>query len=105
MTKTALWDEEFLKSREPDQREDELAKQNDADWQSAIRSAKRAWASQDAAYLQCPTARCRRARRCTRREPICDAWLSEVMEPQCEQEVIEDVYADIQLRRRAAAQV
>jgi hypothetical protein len=100
---TAIWDEAFLKQRERDAREDALAVQSDADWESAILRFERAMSNCAGGFVDCPLPACRRAHRCVGNKPVCMPRCALELEPGAEQELVDQFYAEIQQERRNAA--
>jgi hypothetical protein len=100
---TAIWDKAFLKQRERDTREDALAVQSDADWESAELLLERWMSDESGGWLDCPLAACRRAFRCVGNKPICMPRCKFELAPGVEQKLFENFYAKIQEERRNAA--
>ncbi|MEA2898694.1 MAG: hypothetical protein QOJ84_4309 [Bradyrhizobium sp.] len=100
---TAIWDEAFLKQHERDAREDALAVQSDADWESAELLLERWMSDECGGCLDCSLPACRRAFRCVGNKPICMPRCKFELAPGVEQELFENFYAEIQEERRNAA--
>jgi hypothetical protein len=100
---TAIWDEAFLKQRERSLREDALAVQTDDDWESAVMQFEREMSDVSEGFLDCPLSGCRRAFRCVGNPPICMPRCKCELQPGVAQELVEEIYAEIQQERRDAA--
>ncbi|NVN87910.1 MAG: hypothetical protein HXX15_17670 [Rhodopseudomonas sp.] len=104
MADVAQWDEAFLTQREDDERSQALAQCSDADWEAAVDEVMRQTADVARGFANCPAAKCRRARRCAGDAEACLAQLQLSLSPQVAQQLIEEVYAELQQNRRAAAE-
>jgi hypothetical protein len=100
---TAIWDEAFLKQRERNMREDALAAQTDDDWESAVMQFEQEMSDVSQGFLDCPLSGCRRALRCVGNRPICMPRCRLELQPGVAQELVEEIYAEIQQERRDAA--
>jgi hypothetical protein len=100
---TAIWDEAFLKQRERNMREDALAVQTDEDWESAVMQFEQEMSDVSEGFLDCPLSGCRRALRCVGNRPICMPRCKFELQPGVAQELVEEIYAEIQQERRDAA--
>jgi hypothetical protein len=100
---TAIWDEAFLKQRERNMREDALAAQTDDDWESAVMQFEQEMSDVSEGFLDCPLSGCRRALRCVGNRPICMPRCRLELQPGVAQELVEEIYAEIQEERRDAA--
>ena len=100
---TAIWDEAFLKQRERNMREDALAVQTDDDWESAVMQFEREMSDVSEGFLECPSSGCRRALRCIGNPPSCMPRCRFELQPGVAQELVEEIYAEIQQERRDAA--
>ena len=100
---TAIWDEAFLKQRERNLREDALAVQTDDDWDSAVMQFEREMSDTVEGHLDCPLSGCRRAFRCVGNRPICMPRCKYELQLGVAQELVEEIYAEIQQERRDAA--
>jgi hypothetical protein len=100
---TAIWDEAFLKQRERNMREDALAVQTDDDWESAVMQFEREMSDTVEGFLDCSLSGCRRAFRCVGNPPICMPRCKYELQPGVAQELVEEIYAEIQRERRDAA--
>jgi hypothetical protein len=100
---TAIWDEAFLKQRERNMREDALAVQTDDDWESAVMQFEREMSDVSEGFLDCPLSGCRRALRCVGNPPSCMPRCRLELQPGVAQELVEEIYAEIQQERRDAA--
>ena len=100
---TAIWDEAFLKQRERNLREDALAVQTDDDWESAVMQFEREMSDVSEGFLECPSSGCRRALRCIGNPPSCMPRCRFELQPGVAQELVEEIYAEIQQERRDAA--
>jgi hypothetical protein len=99
-----MWDEAFLKQRAVNARAAALARQTDADWERAQLQIKREMSDVHRGFACCPDSRCRRARRCRPAAYLACFDVLRVRLPYAvEQELIEDVYAEMQQARRDAA--
>jgi hypothetical protein len=103
MIMTAIWDEAFLKQRERNMREDALAVQTDGDWESAVMQFEREMSDVSEGFLDCPLSGCRRALRCVGNPPTCMPRCRFELQPGVAQELVEEIYAEIQQERRDAA--
>jgi hypothetical protein len=99
----ALWDEAFLKQRERNLREAALAVQTDDDWDSAVMQHEREMSDDVGGFLDCPLSRCRRALCCAGNPLMCMPRCRLEFEPGVAQELVEEIYAEIQQERRDAA--
>jgi hypothetical protein len=99
----AIWDEAFLKQRERNLREHALAVQTDDDWESAVMQFEREMSDDSEGFLDCPLSGCRRALRCVGNPPICMPRCRRELQPGVAQELVEEIYAEIQQERRDAA--
>jgi hypothetical protein len=99
----ALWDEAFLKQRERNLRDDALAVQTDDDWDSAVMQHERETSDIVGGFLDCPLSRCRRAVRCAGNPLMCMPRCRLELQPGVAQELVEEIYAEIQQERRDAA--
>jgi hypothetical protein len=104
MARTVIWDEAFLKQRADNVRAAALARQTDADWERAQLQIKREVSFVHRGFACCPDSRCRRARRCLPAAYLaCFDALRVRLPYAVEQELIEDVYAEMQEARRDRA--
>jgi hypothetical protein len=97
-----LWDEGFLQARERARLQAAFDRESSEDRQQAEYQIQRERSDALGGFARCRIARCRRARRCTT-EAFCLAALQRPLPADVEQELIEDVYAEIQEARRDAA--
>jgi len=103
MARTTNWDEAFLKQRAADARATALARQTDADWEQAQLQIKREMSDVRGGFARCPDKRCRRARRCLPAACLaCFDMLRVRLPDAVEQELTEDIYAEMQQARRDA---
>jgi hypothetical protein len=100
---TAIWDEAFLKQREREARQHALAVQSDDDWERAVMQFERETSNVSEGFVDCPLSGCRRALRCVGNRPICMPRCRRELEPGVAQELVEEIYAEIQEERRDAA--
>jgi hypothetical protein len=97
------YDLKILKLREADAREEEDVAQSDLDYTLCVARVHRAMADKVALHLRCPLKVCIRARRCAGEEQPCLSLLSKpVISPAREQQIIDDLYYDVQAWRLAA---
>jgi hypothetical protein len=99
----AIWDEAFLKQRKRNLREAALAGQTDADWERAVMRHERETSDTVGGFLDCPLSRCRRALRCAGNPLMCMPRCRLELQPGVAQELVEEIYAEIQQERRDAA--
>jgi hypothetical protein len=104
MASAAQWDEAFLKQRDDEARETAFDQQCDADWEQARRQLKREHSDVHRGFASCPSAKCRRARRCMGDDAVCLAQLRMRLPPHVELDLVEEIYAEIQTARREAAE-
>ncbi len=100
---TMEWDAEFLSQRARDAREARQRAQRDADWEAAARQFADEAADVAGCYRACRSRRCRRARRCTGDARACLKRLGWSIPPDVARDLTDEIYAEIQLARRAAA--
>ncbi|HEV7407729.1 MAG TPA: hypothetical protein VGO01_04510 [Bradyrhizobium sp.] len=84
-------------------REDALALQTDDDWESAVMQFQQEMSDVSEGFLDCPLSGCRRALRCVGNRPICMPRCRLELQPGVAQELVEEIYAEIQQERRDAA--
>lgn len=99
---TTLWDVEHLHDIARERHELALQQQREADWAAAQREVDRQVCDAGRGAIHCPSPKCRRARRCLWRAPICAPLLLFAVSPARDRELTGQVYTQIQLQRRAA---
>ena len=99
---TTLWDVEHLRDAARERHELALQQQREADWAAAQCEVDRQVCDFNRGAIYCPSKKCRRARRCLWRAPICAPLLLFQVTPARDRVLTEQVYTHIQLQRRAA---
>ncbi|QDM16141.1 hypothetical protein FNL55_09000 [Tardiphaga sp. vice352] len=99
---TTLWDVGHLQDAARERQERMLQQQREADWAAAQCEVDRQICDANRGALYCPSRKCRRARRCLWRAPICAPLLLFQVSPARDRELTEQVYTQMQLTRRAA---
>ena len=95
-------DIKILKLRELDAREEDCEAQSDADHALCVARVHRALSDHVALHWRCPLKVCIRARRCAGETLPCLSLLSEpVVSLAREQQMIDDLYYDMQAKRLA----
>jgi hypothetical protein len=77
--------------------------QTDDDWDSAVMQHERETSDMLGGFLDCPLSRCRRALRCAGNPLMCMPRCRLELQPGVAQELVEEIYAEIQQERRDAA--
>ena len=99
---TTLWDVEHLRDLSRERHELALHQQREANWAAAQCEVDRQVCDANRGAIYCPSNKCRRARRCLWRAPICAPLLLFKITPARDQCLTEIVYTQMQLQRRAA---
>jgi protein-tyrosine-phosphatase len=95
------WDKDLLAEMDTDAREAREAEQFERDYAIAARAVERAGADAAGAHKRCPLKRCRRLRNC---RGLTGCVVLRIDEPtEAQQEVIDQVYEQIQRHRQQAA--
>lgn len=102
MAKTAAWDDAFLKQCEESDRNEALDALSDADWRQARRQLFQELSDTFAGFVTCPSAKCRRARRCVGDGPACCAQLRIGIPADVERNLCDEIYRELQEARRDA---
>ncbi|MCG6206990.1 hypothetical protein LPW26_20290 [Rhodopseudomonas sp. HC1] len=103
MTKIVEWDDAYLKQCEANERRGAVEALTDADWLEARRQLFQELSDTYAGYASCPSAKCRRARRCVGDGPECCAQLQVGIPADVERDLCDEIYHEIQQHRRDAA--
>jgi hypothetical protein len=99
---TTLWDVEHLRDLAVERHELALQQQRKADWAAAQCEVDRQVCDANRGAIYCASKKCRRARRCLWRAPICAPWFLFQISPARDHAMTQQVYTQMQLKRRAA---